>query len=202
MINTALTVRQTKFVEEYVVSGNAAEAARAAGYSANGAKVTACRMLTKANLKAAIAAKRLAEVEKFELRREHVIVAIMQAIAMAKEYRKPGIMIRGWTQIGRMLGFYDPATIAAEKARQNPDGSESIRHVSSKELCRRISEEGVFRNPDGGAMTPAQVDDWYNSLSTKELEALCEGRARVVTKIEFLPITPQLTLQCAGQGSK
>ncbi len=181
-----LTPRQAKFVEEYVVSGNAAAAARAAGYSENGAKVTACRMLTKANLKAAIAAKQQAGAEQFELRREHVITAILQAVAMAKELGKPGIMISGFVAIAKMLGFYDPATLAAEKRNQNQDGSEHLRFVPTAELQRRISEEGKFRNPDGSSMTPAEIDGFYKGLSSEELTALCEGRAKVVTKIEFL----------------
>ena len=184
-----LTARQTKFVDEYIVSGNAAAAARAAGYSENGAKVTACRMLTKANLKAAIAAKQQAGAEQFELRREHVITAILQAVAMAKQLGKPGIMISGFVAIAKMLGFYEPATLAAEKRNQNQDGSEHLRFVPTAELQRRISEEGKFRNPDGGAMTPAQIDAFYKGLSTEELAALCEGRARVVMKIEFLEAT-------------
>jgi hypothetical protein len=181
-----LTTRQAKFVDEYVISGNAAAAARAAGYSENGAKVTACRMLTKPNLKVAIAAKRLAGAEGFEIRREHVIAAIMQAIAMAKEYRKPATMLSGWVAIGKMLGFYDPPTLRAEKLRKSPDGSENIRHVSSQELLSRISEGGIFRNEDGSAMNPGQIDAFYKGLSTEELMALSEGKARVVTKIEFL----------------
>jgi len=181
-----LTARQAKFVDEYLVCGNAAAAARAAGYSENGAKVTGCRLLTFPNLKAAMAAKRLAGAEQFELRREHVITAILQAIAMAREYGKPATMLSGWVAIGKMLGFYDPATLKAEKLRQNADGSENIRYVPTTELQRRLSEEGKFRNPDGSGMTPGQIDHFYNSLSTGELEALCEGRARGVTKIQFL----------------
>ena len=180
-----LTARQAKFVDEYVISGNAAAAARAAGYSENGAKVTACRMLTKANLRKAIAQKQAAGAANFELRREHILAAIMQAIDMAKEYRKPGIMVRGWTEIGRLLGYYDPATLAAEKAKKNADGSENIHHVRSKELLSRISEKGEFRNLDGSVMAPSQIDHFFKSLSTEELVALSQGRARVVTKVEI-----------------
>ena len=199
MTGTALTVRQTRFVDEYVVSGNAAAAARAAGYSENGAKVTACRMLTKTNLKAAIAAKRQETAVQFEIRREHVITAIMQAIAMAKACRKPATMLSGWVAIGKMLGLYDPATLKAEKLRNNPDGSENVRHVPTTELLSRISEGGVFRNPDGSPMRPGQIDEFYKGLSDEELRALCDGRARVVTKIEFLPITHQQAVQSVAQ---
>jgi hypothetical protein len=180
-----LTARQARFVDEYVISGNAAAAARAAGYSENGAKVTACRMLTKANLRKAVAQKQAAGAANFELRREHILAAIMQAIAMAKEYRKPATMLSGWVAIGKMLGFYDPATLKAEKLRKHADGSENLRHVPTAELYRRISESGQFRNPDGSSMMPGQIDAFYKGLSTKELKALADGRARVVTKIEF-----------------
>jgi len=182
-----LTARQAKFVDEYVISGNAAAAARAAGYSENGAKVTACRMLTKANLRKAIAQKRLAGAANFELRREHILAAIMQAIAMAKEYRKPATMLSGWVAIAKMLGFHDPSTLKAEKLTKHADGSENISHVPTTELYRRISEGGQFRNEDGSAMTPGQIDAFYKGLSTAELMALSQGRARVVTKIEMLP---------------
>lgn len=45
-----LSLKQKKFCEEYVISGNATEAAKRAGYSENSAKVTASRMLTNANI--------------------------------------------------------------------------------------------------------------------------------------------------------
>jgi hypothetical protein len=183
---TELTLRQAKFVDEYVISGNAAAAARAAGYGERSAKVTACRMLTKANLKAALAAKQQAGAAQFELRREHVITAIMHAIAAAKAHGKPGIMITGWREIAKLLGFYDPETIRAERERSKPDGGSDLRYVPTSDLCRRISEDGQFRNSDGSAMTPAQIDRFYKTLSTQDLRALAEGRARVVTKIEYL----------------
>ena len=49
-----LTPKQAAFVEFYLVSWNAADAARQAGYSTVGAYVQGSRMLTKANIKAAI----------------------------------------------------------------------------------------------------------------------------------------------------
>jgi phage terminase small subunit len=61
-----LTPKQQRFVAEYLVDLNATQAAIRAGYSPNGANVLACRLLTKANVAAAIqagAARRLAKAD-------------------------------------------------------------------------------------------------------------------------------------------
>lgn len=180
-----LTTRQTKFVAEYALSGNAAEAARKAGYSANGAKVTGCRLLTNPNLQAAIAASRRQEADELELRREHIVGAILQAIDVAKSQNKAGPMISGWREIAKMLGFYDPASLAAEQ-RSQQTGREAVRGLSASELMGRLSADGRFRNPDGSPMLPGEIDAFYHGLSDKELQALSEGRARVVTRVEIL----------------
>lgn len=50
-----LTARQQRFVDAY--DGNATQAAIAAGYSAKNARNTGARMLTKANIRAALRAR-------------------------------------------------------------------------------------------------------------------------------------------------
>ena len=52
-----LSARRTKFVDEYCLNPNGSAAARRAGYGVRGARVTAHRLLTDANVKAAIALK-------------------------------------------------------------------------------------------------------------------------------------------------
>src|SRR6476620_8976842 len=47
--------RQLRFVDEYMKDRNGTQAAIRAGYSLKSAKVTACRVLTNANVKAEIA---------------------------------------------------------------------------------------------------------------------------------------------------
>jgi len=49
-----LKPKQQRFVEEYVIDWNGTQAAIRAGYSKTSAKVTASRLLTKANIKSAI----------------------------------------------------------------------------------------------------------------------------------------------------
>jgi phage terminase small subunit len=66
-----LTAKQKRFVQEYALDPNAAAAARRAGYSPNGAKVTGCRLLTNPNLKAALAAKQAENAEHRPPARRH-----------------------------------------------------------------------------------------------------------------------------------
>jgi hypothetical protein len=101
-----LTARQQRFVEEMTVCGNAAEAARRAGYSARSAKVTACRMLTKANLQAAIATKKATLAERLELRKEDVLAGLLRCVQMGREQGEAATMIRGLVELGKLCGFY------------------------------------------------------------------------------------------------
>ena len=60
-ISEKLTQRQRRFIDEYIISGNATQAAIKAGYSKKTAAVTATENLRKPNIKAAID-KRNAEI--------------------------------------------------------------------------------------------------------------------------------------------
>ena len=59
MASVHLTPKQQAFVREYLIDYNATQAAIRAGYSPNTARVTACKMLTKANIQS-----RLGELER------------------------------------------------------------------------------------------------------------------------------------------
>jgi len=116
-----LTARQQKFVEAYALDRNAARAARKAGYSANGAKVTACRLLTNPNLQAALAAKEAELAVRLEIDRETVVGGILQSISAAVGQGNPGQAIRGWVEVARILGLDKPEAarrvLSAEDAR-------------------------------------------------------------------------------------
>jgi phage terminase small subunit len=89
-----LSPRQAKFVECYALDRNAVRAARNAGYSPNGAKVTACRLLTNANLKAALAAKELELALKIDVTKQRVIGELRAAAEDARSQANPGALIR------------------------------------------------------------------------------------------------------------
>ena len=55
-----LTLKQARFAEEYLIDGNATQAAIRAGYSKKAARVIGCQNLTKANIASEIAKARAA----------------------------------------------------------------------------------------------------------------------------------------------
>ncbi len=65
----SLNAKQQRFVEEYIIDLNAAQAAIRAGYSAKTARQIGSRLLTQVDVKAAVAAHRAkaAEVAEFTL---------------------------------------------------------------------------------------------------------------------------------------
>jgi phage terminase small subunit len=183
MSTTALSLRQSRFVEEYVINGNASEAARRAGYSANCASEIGYENLRKPQVVARIQALQQANATVMELNRQDVISAILGAIRTAREQGAPAVMIRGLVEVARLCGFYEPGSLEAERRRQQPDGTDDVRHLPTSELMRRISAEGDLRNPDGSAMLPQQIDAFYKGLTTDELTALAEGHARIEMRV-------------------
>jgi phage terminase small subunit len=103
-----LSVRQEKFVEHYALCGNAAEAARLAGYSARTARVIGPENLTKPAVKAALAARQQAFQEELKVTKDDVLTGILNAIQLAKEQQNPAAMISGLAQIAKLCGFYEP----------------------------------------------------------------------------------------------
>ena len=109
---TPLTPRQQRFVDEFVVGSNAAEAARRAGYSERTARQIASENLAKPDIQAAIAVARAREAEYWGLQKREVIAALLGTIELAKDQANPAAMIRGLVEIGKLLGYYDPEVVA------------------------------------------------------------------------------------------
>lgn len=76
--DTKLTPRQERFIEEYLVDLNAKQAAIRAGYSPNGAEVTASKLLTLAKVQAAVAEGRKALSARTEINQELVLKRWLQ----------------------------------------------------------------------------------------------------------------------------
>lgn len=130
----ALTARQQRFVEAYIVDRNAARAARTAGYSANGAKVTACRLLTNPNLKAALAAKEAELSKSLNLTKVRVVNELLATIEESRIQAKPGEMIRGWVEIARITGMYNSEPVPTEVSPEGERLLAKFQALSVEEL--------------------------------------------------------------------
>ena len=109
-----LTPRQSKFVEQYALCGNAAEAARKAGYSAKTARVIGPENLSKPAVKAALAARQRAYQAELALTKDEVIAGLLGAIEMGRAQQDPAVMIQGYVQLARLCGFYEPEVMRLE----------------------------------------------------------------------------------------
>ena len=106
--NGKLSARQEKFVEHYSLCGNAAEAARLAGYSARTARVIGPENLTKPAVKAALAVRQRDLQEELRVTKGDILSGLLNAIQIAKEQQNPSAMISGLAQIAKLCGLYEP----------------------------------------------------------------------------------------------
>jgi hypothetical protein len=106
-----LNSRQLRFAEFFALSGNASDAARAAGYAAASAKVTASRLLTKDNVAAAVRDARRELEARMDVSRDRVLRELQRAIDVARRKGDAGSMIAGWREIGRICGYYAPERV-------------------------------------------------------------------------------------------
>ena len=75
---TALTPKRERFVQHFVITGSASEAARLAGYAANSAKQEGSRLLTFADMRSAVDMERARLRETTDLRAEDVVNGLLQ----------------------------------------------------------------------------------------------------------------------------
>lgn len=135
-----LTLKQMRFVDQYLVDGNGAAAAERAGYGKVGARAAAHRLLTtNHDVQAAIAARQTLDSQALQIVRQDAIKGLLEAVEQARVLGDPGAMIAGWSAIGKMLGFYAPG-ICRIAALLKDDGGKSRRFeaMSDAELAAAI----------------------------------------------------------------
>ena len=79
-----LTIKQKKFADEYIISGNATEAAKIAGYSEKTAAVIGAENLIKPNIKSYIEA-RLAELEDKAIAKQDEVLKYLTSIIRGEQ---------------------------------------------------------------------------------------------------------------------
>lgn len=133
-----LTTRQALFVDHYALCGNAAEAARLAGYSAQTARVIGPENLTKPAVKAALQARRQAFQVELGVTRQEVISCILSAIQLGREQANPSVMIIGCVQLAKLLGFYEPEVVQVGFSLENDRLKAKFSAMSDDELVAII----------------------------------------------------------------
>lgn len=115
MTTTVFTAKQARFIDEFLVDANGTAAATRAGYAPRSAKVAASRMMSKDNpVRRAIQARQGVDSRRLGVNRDRAIAGLLEAIEQARVQSNPLAMIRGWAEVGRMMGYYAPETKRVE----------------------------------------------------------------------------------------
>lgn len=81
--------------------------------------------------------------EERKISRDDVLDGFKDAIDMAKLQGDPQSMIRGWTEVGKMLGFYAPEVKKLELTHGAKLVRSELEQMSEEELLRLASAEAV-----------------------------------------------------------
>lgn len=106
-----LTLKQKKFADEYLISGNATEAAIKAGYSKRTAKVVASQNLTKLNVKNYIA-QRMKEIDDAKIADQKEVLEFLTRVVRREETEQVVVTLKKpvTIQIKGAKGAYNKQT--------------------------------------------------------------------------------------------
>lgn len=134
-----LSVRQEKFVDHYVLCGNAAEAARLAGYSAKTARVIGPENLTKPAIRSALEVRQRVFREELRIAKEDVIAGLLEAIQLGRSQQNPAAMIAGLVQVAKLCGFYEPEVSRIEISGEAERIKHKYKAMSDDELLAIVA---------------------------------------------------------------
>lgn len=134
----ALTEKQKKFADQYLIDLNATQAAIRAGYSANAAEVTACRLLTNAKVSEYIQQKQVKLQKKTDITQERVLTELAKVgFANITDYLEYKTAIR---EIGK---DYNNEPIYDWEMLVNARDSSEVDGVPIQEVS--IAKDGTFK---------------------------------------------------------
>ena len=144
-----LTAKQSRFIDEYLIDLNGAQAAIRAGYSTKCAKEQASRLLTKNNINAEFE-KRKREIDtRLKISRENVLEGFQEAYELAKTNNNPGAMTGANRELGKMCGYYEPEKKQIEVSQAGE--KQHLRYLESlsdEELMGMLGERGMSGDID------------------------------------------------------
>lgn len=106
MSEKKLTVKQQRFVEEYMVDFNATQAAIRAGYSAKTAAVISAENLRKPNIQKVITQKKEELAERTQVTVDMVVKGLMREAAAEGEGTTQSARVAAWAHLGKYLGMF------------------------------------------------------------------------------------------------
>lgn len=125
---SVLTEKQELFVEAKVHGLNDTQAAAAAG-ATNGNN-----MMKSATVREQLAAARRWLTDTTQIKRLDVIEGVIDGIEMARMLGDPANVIKGWTEVGKILGHYAPEVKRIELSVDHARLRSKFESLSDEEL--------------------------------------------------------------------
>lgn len=113
---SALTSKQLRWIDEYLIDLNGAAAAVRAGYSPKSARSIAHENLTKPDILAVLQNRQAAMARELEITRKGVIQGLLEAVRMGREQHNPGAIVCALREVSKILGFNAPEVKRVELA--------------------------------------------------------------------------------------
>ena len=136
-----LTDMQAAFVDATLLGKNAEKAAAIAGYARPDASVG--RIVKSEAVQAALREARDELSSAAQISRADVLDGFMEAINLARLSADPQAMIKGWTEVGKMLGYYAPEVKKLEITDNQKRLQSKFEAMSDEDLLKVIEGEAV-----------------------------------------------------------
>ena len=102
----ALTPKQQRFVEEYLIDLNATQAAIRAGYSAKTAKQQGQRLLTNVDVQTAVESGRKGQTERCQLDADFVLQGLVKEAKREGKGSSHSARVAAYVAIGKHIGMF------------------------------------------------------------------------------------------------
>ncbi|PHP66715.1 terminase small subunit [Zhengella mangrovi] len=131
----ALTAKQRRFVDEYLVDLNATQAAIRAGYSAKTAAAVGHENLKKPDIAAAVQERQAKAAERAQITVDNVIAGLALEARREGEGTSHAARVSAWAALGKHLGmFKDKVEVSG------PDGGPIEVSDARKRIAGRIAK--------------------------------------------------------------
>lgn len=149
LVSRALTAKQSRFIDEYMVDMNGAAAAVRCGYSKKTSRAIACELLTKPDIQAELQARGAALARELEITRAGVVRGFLDAFEMARADRQPGIMVSSMAAVAKLLGLYAVETKRIELTTAQGAVQANFAAMSDAQLLALIAQSESPPLPSG-----------------------------------------------------
>jgi phage terminase small subunit len=123
---SALTPRQQRFVDEYLLDLNATQAATRAGYSARTANEQGARLLAKASVAQAVEAAQRSRGERLQVTQDDVLEGLLLEARRTGPGSSHSARVAALGLLGKHLGMFTERTQQADRDREPTDQQQTF----------------------------------------------------------------------------